>query len=140
MTAGTVTWLLRVAGVSHLALGAAHVAFWRRLGWSREMRSMSPLTARVFAVHTFFIVFVLIALGALGAGRPELLVVRSDLGRLVLGAALVFWALRLLAQPLIFDPVLLPGSRHRTTVRVAAIATFASYVAVYALAFARQLG
>ncbi len=140
MTVSTMTLLLRVVGASHLVLGIAHVEIWRRFGWSRELKQVSPLTARVFAVHTFFVAFVLAALGALALARPDLLVTRSDLARLLLGAALVFWALRMFAQPVIFDPVLLPGSRFRMPIRVAALLTFASYVYVYAWAFAAQLG
>lgn len=140
MTTSTMTLLLRVVGASHLVLALGHIFIWRRFGWSHELGQVSPLTARVFAVHTFFVAFVLAALGALAAFRPDLLVTRSDLARLLLGAALLFWALRMFAQPVIFDPVLLRGSRYRMAVRVAALLTFATYVYVYAWAFAAQLG
>jgi hypothetical protein len=132
--------LWRLVGASQVALGLAHVALWRLLGWSRELAALSALTARVFAVHTCFIAFLLVALGALELGHPELLAQKSELGRLLLAAATVFWALRLLAQPLVFDPVLLRGSRVRTPLRVAATTLFAGYVLFYALALASQLG
>jgi hypothetical protein len=135
----TFLWTMRVVGASHLALGMAHVVLWRSFDWSNEVARLSPLTARVFAVHTFFIAFILVALGALAAGRPDLLASPSDLARLLVGGALVFWTLRLVAQPLVFDPVLLPGSPYRRPVRTVATLGFAAYVLVYAWAFARQL-
>lgn len=136
--AAIVVLLLRVVGASHVALGLAHVYFWRVFRWTEESARLTPLTARVFAVHTFFIAFVLVALGLLALGRPDLLVTPSDLARLVLGACVVFWTLRLLAQPFVFDPVLLRGSRYRAPVRVAATLLFGGYVLVYTLAFVRH--
>jgi hypothetical protein len=132
--------LLRLVGASHLALALGHVLLWRVFGWGRELERLSPLTARVFAVHTFFIAFVLAALGGLDLARPDLLLAPSELARLLLGAIVGFWLLRLLAQPLLFDPVLLLGSHHRVLVRAAATLLFAIYVAAYACAFTRQLG
>lgn len=132
-----VVW--RLVGASQVVLGLSHALIWRRLGWTAESRKLSPLTARVFAAHTFFIAFVLTALGSLEVLRPDLLETRGGLARLFLGAATVFFTLRLFAQPLWFDPVLLPGSRWRTTVRIVAATGFASYVVTYAAAFARQL-
>jgi hypothetical protein len=132
--------VLRLVGASHIVLGAAHVVLWRLFGWTKEIARLSPLTARVFAVHTFFVAFVLLALGALALGRPDLLAAPSDLARLVLGAGLVFWLLRLLAQPLVFDPVLLLDSSYRLPVRIAATLLFTGYVVVYAWALARQVG
>lgn len=134
----TLVLALRIVGLSHLVLGLAHIVLWRALRWGKECERLTPLTARVFFVHTFFIAFVLMALGAVALLRPDLLVVRSELARLVLGAAVAFWLLRLLAQPLIFDPVLLIGSPYRTPVRVAAVLGLSVTTAVYAWAFAAQ--
>jgi hypothetical protein len=121
--------ILRIAGGSQIVLGLAHVLIWRRLGWTAELRAMTPLTARVFTVHTFFIAFVLVAFGTLELVHPELLA--SPLGRFLLGGSALFWSLRLVAQPVVFDPVLLVGSPWRTPLRIAATALFAAYVGVY---------
>lgn len=140
MSDGLLVHALRFVGATHIALAFVHVPLWRLFGWTEEIAPLSPLTRRVFAVHTFFIVFVLLALGALALGRPELLVARSELACLVLVAGVVFWLLRLLAQPIVFDPVLLHGSPLRWPVRVAASTLFALYVLAYAWALSRQLG
>ena len=126
----TIPW--RLVGASEVALGLAHVVLWRVFGWTEELHALTPLTARVFAVHTFFVAFVVTALGALELGRPDLL--RGELAHLVLVAAAIFWTLRLLAQPFVFDPVLLVDSRWRTPLRLCATALFASYAGVHVYA------
>jgi hypothetical protein len=129
---------LRGVGASQIALAIGHVGIWRAFDWGREAARLSPLAARVFRVHTFFVALVVGAMGALALGRPDLLTTRSDLARLLLGAAVVFWSLRLVAQPLVFDPVLLPASPRRGAVRAAATLLFAVHVSVYLWAFAEQ--
>src|SRR4051812_23097675 len=69
--------LLRMAGVSLIVLSLFHALLWRVLAWDREMGRLSPLNARVFAVHTFFIAFVLGALGLLSLTKPQLLLLPS---------------------------------------------------------------
>jgi hypothetical protein len=138
MSDEALTLALRVIGASHIALALAHVVLWRLFDWSREITKLTPLTARVFAVHTFFIAFVLAALGALGLGRADLLLTRSDLARWLLWGIVIFCGLRALAQPFVFDPVMLRGSRLRGPVRIAALLLFSTYTAAYALALAKQ--
>src|SRR5688572_10283287 len=75
----SLTVLLRVAGASMVVLALLHAVFWRALSWDREVERLSPLNARVFAVQTFFIAFVLLGLGALSLAKPELLLARSEL-------------------------------------------------------------
>lgn len=136
----TLLVLLRIVGLSHMLLGVAHVPIWKLFDWTNEIAPLSPLTRRVFAVHTFFIVFVLVALGTLTLVRPELLLTPTALAQLLLGAGVTFWALRLLAQVVVFDPVLLPGTRYGWLLRRAATLLFSIYVLVYGLVLSRQLG
>jgi hypothetical protein len=130
---------LRIAGATQIALGLAHVAFWRVFGWTAETARLSPLTARVFAAHTFFIAFLLVALGGLALGRADLLIAPSELAELVLGTSLVFWLLRLLAQPLVFDAALADAPPWLRALRAGAFALLSAYVVVYAWASANQL-
>ncbi len=81
---------------------------------------MSPLNARVFWVHLFFVMFVLAAQGFLLLSRPDLLIAKSELARLVLGAFVVFFVLRLVAQPRVFDPVFAVGHPSRNALRLIA--------------------
>jgi hypothetical protein len=130
---------LRALGISQIVLGLAHAEIWRRLEWSRESAKLSPLTGRVFGVHTFFVAFVLVLFGALTALHAELLLLPSPLARFMTGGMTLFWLLRLLAQPLVFDPVLLPGSPLRAPLRLAAVAYFGATTAAFGVAFAKQL-
>ena len=130
--------LLRVTGWSLVALGLAHAPFWRVFGWAEEYKRLSPLNARVFAVHVFFIALVLVMVGALLAAKPALLLAPGELPRLFLGGLTVFFGLRLLAQPLVFDPVLAVGHRLRTPLRIAANLTWIFYTSLFAFALALQ--
>jgi len=132
--------LLRVAGVSLIALALFHAVLWRTLAWGREIERLTPLNARVFAVHTFFIAFVLGALGLLSLLAPELLLVPSDLARLLLMAIVAFWIARLAMQPLVFDPVMRFGWLRSAALRAGVCVVWASYVAVYGAALVGQFG
>ena len=145
----TFRFVLRAAGASLVALSLFHAVLWRTLDWGKEITRISRLSARVFAVHTFFIAFVLGALGLLSLVRPDLLLVRGDLARVVLSAVVVFWIARLVMQPLVFDPVMreTQGSPGRTEawtqslfVRLGATLLWIAYVAVYGAALSAQLG
>ena len=131
---------LQVAGGSLIVLSLFHVVLWRTLDWGREIERLSPLNARVFAVHTFFIAFVLCALGLLSLLKPRLLVEPSELARLFLAAIVVFWIARLVIQPLVFDRAMHSGWTRSLLLRVGACLVWAAYVVVYGAAFLQQFG
>jgi hypothetical protein len=131
--------LLRIAGISLVVLSLFHAVLWRKLDWGLEIGRMSPLNARVFAVHTFFVAFVLCALGLLTAVQPELLLAPSDLARLLLYAVVLFWIARLLIQPLVFDRVMVTGWTRSRVLRIGATLLWLGYVAVYGAALRIQL-
>jgi hypothetical protein len=131
---------LRAAGLSLVVLSVFHVVLWRTLDWGREIARLSPLNARVFAVHTFFIAFVLLALGLLSLFRPDLLLARGELARWLLAAVVVFWLARLVIQPLVFDPAMVSGWMRARLLRVGVTVVWALYVVVYGVALLRQLG
>ena len=132
--------LLRLAGASLIFLSLFHAVLWRSLGWSREIALLSPLSRRVFAVHTFFIAFVLLALGLLSSLQPELLLSRSELARQLLSGIVLFWVARFLMQPLVFDAAMRSGWTRHLPLRVGVCLVWLTYVAVYAAALARQWG
>ena len=132
--------LVRVAGASLIVLALFHAVLWRSLNWDREVERLSPLNARVFAVQTFFIAFVLMALGLLSLARPELLLVPSGLARLLLSGVVVFWIARLLLQSLVFDRVMRDGWTGTALVRVGANLLWAAYALIYGAVLLRQFG
>ncbi len=132
--------LLRAAGLSLVVLSFFHVVLWRTLDWGREIERLSPLNARVFAVHTFFVAFVLCALGLLSLLAPGLLLAPSELARLLLCAIVVFWLARLVIQPLVFDRAMRTGWTRSPLLRVGVVLVWVAYVAVYGAALLRQFG
>src|SRR5438067_3078442 len=140
VTFGTLAWLLRASGWSLVLLGMLHAAFWKVFEWGDDSARLSPINRRVFIVHASFIVYVLIAFGVLLATRADLFIQKSDLARIVLAGMTLFFALRALAQPLVFDPVLAVGCRWRNALRAVAMLAFLTYVGVFALAWAHQSG
>jgi hypothetical protein len=130
--------LLRLAGASLIVLSLFHVVLWRALDWGPDIERLSPLTARVFLVHTIFIALVLCALGLLSLVRPELLLAPGELARLLLAGIVVFWLVRLAIQPLVFDRVMRVGWTQSLFVRIGATLVWIGYVAVYGLALLQQ--
>jgi hypothetical protein len=130
---------LRVTGLSLLVLAGLHTVFWRSFDWRGDSQRLTPLNGRVFLAHLLVVVFLLAALGLLLLFRAPLLLERTELARLLSAALVLFFALRLIAQPLLFDPVLLIGSRWRTPVRVLATSLWTAQVAVFAALLGHQL-
>lgn len=131
---------LRTAGATLIALALFHAVLWRALSWGEEIRRLTPLNARVFAVHTFFIAFVLFGLGVLSLARPDLLVTESELAKLLLVGVVIFWLARLVLQPLVFDRAMRGGWTKHIGLRIMAHLAFLAYVAVYGAALALQFG
>ncbi|HUB08207.1 MAG TPA: hypothetical protein VMB50_14460 [Myxococcales bacterium] len=136
----SLAWLLRAAGASLVALSFLHAALWRALHWGPESERLSPLNARVFAAHTFFVAFVLLGLGLLSFARPDLLLARSDLARLLLWGVVAFWLARLALQALVFDSALRTGRTRPLLVRLGFGLPWVGYAALYGAALLRQYG
>ena len=122
-----------------MVLALFHAVLWRTLAWNREAERLSPLNARVFAVHTFFIAFVLGALGMLSLVRPDLLLRPSELARWLLSGVVAFWIARLVIQVLVFDHVMREGRVHSPLLRVGATLFWLAYALLYGAALLVQL-
>ena len=131
---------MRMAGMSLLLLSLSHAVLWRTLGWGREIERLSPLSRSVFAVHTFFIAFVLFALGLLSLSEPELLLAPSELARWLLVGVVAFWVARFALQPLVFDRAMREGWTRSIPLRVGVNLVWLGYVAVYGAALLGQFG
>lgn len=130
--------VLRVTGASLIVLSLFHAILWRALDWGPESSRLTPLNARVFVVHTFFVAFVLCGLGLLSLVKPQLLLLPSELARFVLVGVVVFWVARLVLQPFVFDRVMRLGWTGSPFVRVGANVVWLIYVAVYSAALLEQ--
>jgi len=123
---------LQIAGALLFGLGLAHVFFNRYFGWDQELAPVSLFTRRVFQVHCFFIVLVLMGTGSMFYADAPL--EPTPLARAMLAGIAVFWLCRLLAQFFIYDPAIWRGDRFRTWMHGAFSALWVYLVAVYGLA------
>ncbi len=133
------TLLLQIAGASLVVLSIAHIPLWRALDWGPEIARLSPINARVFAVHTFFIAFILMALGLLSALKPHLLLLPSELARLLLEAIVLFWIARLAIQLVVFDRVMRNVWTRSLVIRVGACFVWLGYATIYGAVLMNQL-
>jgi hypothetical protein len=133
----TLAFHLKFAGVGLIALALVHVAFVRALRWKEELAHLSLLNRQIFYVHTFFICFVLVAMGALSLLGTRLLLEPTALARAVLGGFTAFWALRLICQWFVYDPSLWRGNRTNTLVHWVFTGVFGYLTALYAWAMWR---
>jgi hypothetical protein len=58
-------WMLRIAGVSLVALGLLHGFFPKRFAWKEELARLSLLNRQIFYVHCAFLVMILVMMGLL---------------------------------------------------------------------------
>jgi len=94
---------LEVVGVVLVALGVAHVALPRVLGWQRSLVALATLDREVNYVHSYFIglTCVLWGLFPLVAGGGSL--AHNSATTFVLVGATVFWVARLVVQLVVFN-------------------------------------
>ena len=129
-----VSWLLVCAGVAQLILGAAHSFLPRLLHWTDDLAGTSDITHAVSYVHSFFIGFMVFAMGLVSVGLRHDLLSEPRLGRALAGFLAVFWLCRLLAQLTVFRPVMsqLPGAPWLQWV---GLSGWAGLTAIYAATF-----
>jgi hypothetical protein len=131
---------LRVAGLAVVAVGLAHAALPRVLGWRVELASVSLLTRQVAYVHSAYIGLTCVFLGAIPAFAPELLVTRSALATWLLTGLVGFWGSRLFVQVGVYDPELWHGNGARTAAHVAFLGLWTYETLAYAAGLVHQLG
>ncbi len=127
-------WHLRIAGALQIVLALAHLLFPRRFKWSEELSRLSLLNRQIFYVHTLFVCFVLLMIGALSLLAPAALLEPSELSRLVLLGFALFWALRLYCQWFVYDRALWRGRPFETVVHAICTLLWLYLTAVYTMA------
>lgn len=129
---------LRVAGALQIGLAILHLFFPKRFQWKEELSRLSLLNRQVFLVHTVFICFVLVMMGALSLFASQTLVHRTLLSRLVLVGFASFWGLRLVFQWLVFDLRLWRGNSFNTFVHILFTVMWTYLTSVYGAALLLQ--
>lgn len=136
---GTLTTLLRIAGLGFLALALVHWPIAKKLDWKRDTARLTPENAAIFHIHVVFICLGMIILGVILVGGAPALVERTAMGRWVSGGLLVFWTSRLLWQWWGFSPDLWIGKHFETFIQFAFTAVWIAVVTLCALLFSWQM-
>lgn len=106
--------VLRLTGVGLILLALVHVAFPRYFHWKEELARLSTINREMFLVHTLFVSFTVLIMGAVMAGAPEILLERSRLGAWTAAGFTLFWGLRLVIQWFGYSRQLWRGRRFET--------------------------
>ncbi len=125
---------LRLVGFSHVALLIAGVQMPRALGLRGQIARLDPFPAHLFWTYYGFIGLCIVGFGALTAGFAGDLAAGTALGRSLSGFLMVFWAVRLGVQLLVFDARPYLNTRGRRMGYRFLTAQFASFVVVYGCA------
>ena len=130
----TLTLHVKICGALLIALAALHPFFAKRFRWREELAGVSLLTRQVFWVHCLFIALVLVQFGILSIVFTDVLLQCTPLAKIVLGGFVIFWAVRLIAQHLVYSAELWRGHRFNTAMHVLFTALWTYLVAIYGAA------
>jgi hypothetical protein len=123
---------LRIIGFLLIVLALLHAAFARYFNWRQEFAPVSLINRQMMYVHTFFVAFVVLLMGALClSSAPEL--VGTALGRRVALGCGIFWLARLLIQFFGYSTELWRGKRFETFVHVVFTGLWSYLSAVFLL-------
>ncbi len=108
--------LLKVAGGGQIALSLLHLPIGRKLKWREDAGLMTPMNAKVFHVHTFFVCLVLVMIGLPCLLEPRVFLEPSPAGRWLSWSMAAFWGCRLYCQFFVYRADLWRGKRMETMV------------------------
>ena len=98
MTAETMEWAVRAAGLGHFALCAASTHIPKALGLGRQLAGLSPLARQLVVMQGGYTFALVLAIGALALAAPAWLLDATPLAACVSGFVFLFWASRALLQ------------------------------------------
>jgi len=116
--------LLAIGGAYHLAFAIFHLFFWRLFRWKSELAKLSSINRNVMQILNLRITYLALVFSYLSFALPEDLL-STTLGRTMLGAIALFWAMRAVEQVWFF------GVRSRLS--NAFVAVFLAGAALYAI-------
>ena len=126
--------LIRLGGLTHLAIAAASLAVPGQLDWRRRLAVLDEFHRRLFWVYATFVLYVNVGFGVLSLAAAPALASGAGVGRLLAAFIALYWLLRLLVQLALFDPrPVIDGTLPRLGYHALTVA-FVLLVAVYSLA------
>jgi hypothetical protein len=99
----TLSRLILLGGVLHLAITSAGITMTMVLDWRRNLASLCPMTRHVIWTHAAFVLLTIIGFGFVSIAFPRALAAGTPLARVVCGFIALFWAIRLMIQFFLFD-------------------------------------
>ena len=126
--------LIRLGGLTPLAIAAASLAVPGQLDWRRRLAVLDEFHRRLFWVYAAFVLYVNVGFGVLSLAAAPALASGAGLGRLLAAFIALYWLLRLLVQLALFDHRSVVHTRPARLGYHALTAAFVFLVAVYGLA------
>lgn len=99
----TSLWIYAAAGYN-VALALFHLMFWRIFQWRAELPKLHPVNRGAMQVMNIMLTFGFLGFAALLVLFREAMVT-TGLGRALLAAAMFFWIVRAIVQPIFFRGV-----------------------------------
>ena len=99
----TLTTMIFIAGLLHLAITSAGFTMTFVLDWRRNLSPLSGLTRHVIWTHAAFVLMTIVAFGVVSIAMPSALAAGTPMARGVCGFIAAFWGMRLLIQFFLFD-------------------------------------
>jgi hypothetical protein len=106
-----VTLALWIAGLVELAIAFANFTLPRKLKYQENLSHVTPMVRQIFAVHSAYIVGVVLLFAVITFGFTADLVGGQGLGRFLAAAMALFWFCRVPIQLFYYDPVLRRDNR-----------------------------
>ena len=103
MTATTLSHLLLLAGLLHLAITTAGLTMTLVLNWRRNLAALDALTRHIIWTHGGFVLLTIVGFGVVSLAFPHALASGEPLARAVCGFIAAFWLVRLLIAFFLFD-------------------------------------
>ncbi|MEO8513868.1 MAG: hypothetical protein ABI543_09935 [Ignavibacteria bacterium] len=108
---------LRIIGVILILLAIIHASFPRQFSWKGELSSLSLINRQMMYVHTFFIAFTVLLMGALCIYSASD-IINTPLGRQIAFGFFIFWGIRFIFQFFVYSSKLWKGKRFETSMHI----------------------
>lgn len=108
---------LRIIGVILILLAIIHASFPRQFSWKGELSSLSLINRQMMYVHTFFIAFTVLLMGALCIYSASD-IINTPLGRQIAFGFFIFWGIRFIFQFFVYSSKLWIGKPFETVMHI----------------------
>ncbi len=123
-----------IIGIVLVLLAAIHAVFPSYFHWKSELSRLSLINRQVMWVHTFFIAFMVLAMGSACMCCAEELL-NTAFGKKITFFLAIFWTLRLFVQFFVYSRKLWWGKRFETLVHIVFSILWIYFSTVFWLAY-----